>query len=67
MEITPVISPSEFQQLAARVDWRSLSNKKILITGATGMVGSWLTTTLVLGIQEGLLINTKIDAMVHSG
>ena len=67
MEIAPVISPSEFQQLATRVDWRSLSNKKILITGATGMVGSWLTTTLVLGIQEGLLVNTKIDAMVHSG
>ena len=67
MEISSVISPTEFNQLIARINWKGLSNKKILLTGATGMVGSWLTTALVIGIREGLLIDTKIEAMVHSG
>ena len=67
MEVSPIILPSEFRQLATRVNWKDLSDKKILITGSTGMVGSWLTTTLVLGNREGLLNRTKIAAMVHSG
>ena len=67
MEISPVISPTEFNQLVPRINWNFLSGKKVLITGATGMVGSWLTTALMIGIREGLLTDTKIDAMLHSG
>jgi len=67
VEISSVISVVEFNELATRINWKFLSGKKVLITGATGMVGSWLTTALVIGMQEGLLMDTKIDAMVHSG
>jgi len=66
MEASPIILPSEFSRLATRVKWNEFSNKKILITGSAGMVGSWLTTTLILGNREGLLNKTKIEAMVHS-
>lgn len=67
MEISTVISRSEFEALSCRVNWSNLSDRRILITGATGMVGSWLTTTLLLGINAGLLPDTSVDALVHSG
>jgi UDP-glucuronate decarboxylase len=67
MEISAVISREEFESLSPRINWDSLSNRKILITGATGMVGSWLTTTLLLGVDTGILSNVHIDAVVHSG
>jgi len=67
MEVSPIILPSEFNKLATRVKWNEFSDKKILITGSTGMVGSWLTSTLILGNREGLLNKTRIEAMVHSG
>ena len=67
MDISAVISKSEFQDLTERIDWDSLEGRKILITGATGMVGSWLTTALLLGAQEGKLAEIQVDALVHSG
>jgi UDP-glucuronate decarboxylase len=67
MEISAVISRHEFEKLSHRINWDCLSNRKILITGATGMVGSWLTTALLFGIDAGILPNVRIDAVVHSG
>ncbi len=67
MEIAAVITDQEFEKLSTRIDWDSLRGKKILISGATGMVGSWLTTAILLGIQKGLVSQVQIDALVHSG
>jgi UDP-glucuronate decarboxylase len=67
MEISAVISKEEFEALKPRIDWTGLSNRRILVTGATGMVGSWLTTALLFGLDQGILVNSKIDALVHSG
>lgn len=67
VEMYPVISPTEFNQLIPRINWKNLTGKKVLITGATGMVGSWLTTALAFGIKEGILKDTEIDAMSYSG
>lgn len=67
MEISAVISDHEFENLQKRIDWHTFEGKKILVTGATGMVGSWLTTSLLLGAREKCIGNLKIDALVHSG
>ena len=67
MEISAVISMSEFQNLNERIDWELLEGRKVLITGATGMVGSWLTTAILMGAQSGKISEIQVDALVHSG
>lgn len=67
MEISAVISEYEFENLQTRIDWHTFEGKRILITGATGMVGSWLTTALLLGVKKKCIRDLRIDALVHSG
>ena len=39
-----------------------MKNKKILITGATGLLGSWLTEIINLGNEiTGLALNDELD------
>lgn len=46
------------QTIAQTVDFSSLRNKSILITGATGLIGSFLTDTLMYA-------NETLDAHIH--
>ena len=45
-----------------------MKNKKILITGATGLLGSWLTEKLLILGNEitGLALNDELDFLLMS-
>jgi UDP-glucuronate decarboxylase len=46
-----IVSNSDALGLAERVDFGSFSGKEILITGASGMLGSYLTHSLIAGAR----------------
>ena len=43
-----------------------MKNKKILVTGATGLLGSWLSESLVQNNCNvtGLALNTELDFLI---
>jgi CDP-glucose 4,6-dehydratase len=45
-----------------------MKNKKILVTGATGLLGSWLSESLVQNncTVTGLALNTELDFLINS-
>ena len=51
MFLGKLVSDDELDSLASRVDLRELSGAQILVTGASGMVGAYLTTS-ILGCSE---------------
>ena len=61
-----VITRSECSVMAERIEWKRFDNKTIGITGATGMLGSWITSAFLLAIQEKLLTNVKILGFTQS-
>ena len=44
-----------------------MKNKKILVTGATGLLGSWLSESLVQNnyIVTRLALNTELDFLIN--
>jgi len=48
--------------------WSVMKNKKILVTGATGLLGSWLTEKLLISGNEitGLALNEELDFLLIS-
>lgn len=49
-----------------KLDWDSLSGKTILITGANGIIASFLIETLIFLIKSNKIRNTKIIALVRN-
>ena len=56
-----LISKLDFDSINERTDFNYFCDKKILITGGAGMVGSWIATSIVLGTSLFL----KHPANVH--
>lgn len=51
---------------AERIDFRKIAGREILITGASGMVGSFLTSALIAGCQIQGLPLPKISLLVRN-
>ena len=62
-----VIQEFEILELLGSVKFSIFANKKVLISGATGMVGSWLTTFLTSELLPPNERPSNVTALVHSG
>jgi nucleoside-diphosphate-sugar epimerase len=60
------ISQKESESLAQRIDFTKIADRDILITGASGMVGSFLTCALIEGCRIQNLPLPKISVLARS-
>ena len=50
-----VLSPEESKSLASRIDFATFSGREVLITGASGMIGAYVASSLIQGCSlQGL-------------
>lgn len=61
-----LISQKESESLAQRIDFGRIADRDILITGASGMVGSFLTSALIEGCRIQNLARPKITILARS-
>ena len=59
-----LISKLDFTSISERIDFKYFCDKRILITGGAGMIGSWIATSIVLGTN--LLPNQPASVHVIS-
>ena len=60
------VSSSESEALARRIDFRKVAGREILVTGASGMVGSFLTASLISCCRVQGLVTPKITILARS-
>jgi UDP-glucuronate decarboxylase len=60
-----LVSQAEVESLLQRVDFRKLAGKSLLITGAGGMVGSYLCDAILRCCEEGDLVSPKLTLLVR--
>jgi nucleoside-diphosphate-sugar epimerase len=56
-----LISKLDFDSISERVDFKYFCDKRVLITGEGGMIGSWIATSILLGTS----LFQKQPAKVH--
>lgn len=56
-----LISKLDFDSISERVDFKYFCDKRVLITGGGGMIGSWIATSILLGTS----LFQKQPAKVH--
>ena len=62
-----VINLEDFEYLAKNIPLKNYSGQRILVTGSTGMIGSWITTFFANLQQFGVDTPDSIVALIHSG
>ena len=60
-----LVSQKEVESLVQRFDFRPLAGKSLLITGASGMVGSYFCDAILRGCDEGGLVPPKLTLLVR--
>jgi nucleoside-diphosphate-sugar epimerase len=61
-----IIQEDLFQICQENLEWSNFSNKNILITGASGILPSYLVETILFLIKTGKIINTQIFALARN-
>jgi len=62
-----MLSQLELQSLSTRVDFSPLSGKRVLVTGGSGMLGGYVISAIVQGLQILALPPAKIFSISKSG
>ena len=60
-----LVSQEEVESLLQRFEFRTLSGKSLLITGATGMVGSYLCEAILRGCEEAGLMPPELTLLTR--
>jgi len=61
-----ILTKSEFLTLAEQIDFRYFENKSVLVTGATGMLGSYMCSTLLMGARIQGVTPPNLTLLVRS-
>ncbi len=65
MTVVRLVSQKEVESLLLRFDFRALAGKRLLITGATGMVGSYLCEAILRGCEQAGIVQPELTLLVR--